>query len=442
MGAALARARAIAPCLPSPPDAGDDDANDDGANAQEHEKSPSALAVEQFLAREDAARRRRERAAASAAPAAASAAPRGVSSLRYVIDHRDSGAVELVVAWVTSTSALRDAEREARLRDSDEARRTFGTTRGAGGDDDASSSMAAAARGTEGGIAKERFVAALYASVEASSADDKDKWLSLGRHACEPSVDKPHVGILVPVFRDEEKRRSTLARSLIAAPKWTIPPTSRVSSTTFHLILSTIVDGATARGGVADGDATQHALDAKRLLDDAKTRLVGEVKFQLMDLCADANRELRLEVYTKSTKQTSLTVDVKQAEITIRLTPPEISRAWCESTSSSSATSKVARARDSTPRDAMSFETLFEQYEAAVLDANAVVGIDHYNARKARLKAQLARVNYNAQGSTASSRTKASFRLAAADDADLIDEDSRTPSRPPNRASGARKRPK
>lgn len=439
MGAAIARARAIVPCLPSPPDNGDDDANDDGANAQEHEKSPSALAVEKFLAREDAALRRRERAA-SAAPAAAATAPRGVSSLRYVIDNRDSGAVELVVARVTSTSALRDAEREARLRDSDEARRTFGMTRGAGGDDGASSSMAAAARGAESGIAKERFVAALYASVEASSADDKDKWLSLGRHACEPSVDKPHVGILVPLFRDEEKRRSTLARSLIAAPKWTIPPTSRVSSTTFHLILSTIVDGATAH--VADGDATRHALDTKRLLDDAKTRIVGEVKFTLMDLCADASRQLRLDVYAKSTKQTSLTVDVKQAEITIRLTPHEISRAWCESTSSSSATSKVARARDSTPRDAMSFETLFEQYEAAVLDANAVVGIDYYNARKARLKAQLARVNYNAQGSTASSRTKASFRLAAADDADLIDNDSRTPSRPPNRASGARKRPK
>ena len=440
MGAALARARAIVPCLPSPPDDGDDDANGDGANAQEHEKSPSALAVEKFLAREDAARRRRERAAASAAPAAASAVPRGVSSLRYVIDNRDSGAVELVVARVTSTSALRDAEREARLRDSDEARRTFGTTRGAGGDDGASSAMAAAARGAEGGIAKERFVVALYASVEASRADDKDKWLSLGRHACEPSVDKPHVGILVPLFRDEEKRRSTVARSLMAAPKWTIPTTSRISSTTFHLILSTIVDGATAR--VADGDVTRHALDAKRLLDDAKTRLVGEVKFTLMDLCSDTSRQLRLDVYAKSTKQTSLTVDVKQAEITIRLTPPEISRAWCESTSSSSTTSKVARARDSTPRDAMSFETLFEQYEAAVLDANAVVGIDHYNARKARLKNQLARVNYNAQGSTASSRTQAPFRLAAADDADLIDEDSRTPSRPPNRASGARKRPK
>lgn len=95
MGAALARARAIVPCLPSPPDAGDDDANDDGANAQEHEKSPSALAVEKFLAREDAALRRRERAA-SAAPAAAAAAPRGVSSLRYVIDNRDSGAVEQI----------------------------------------------------------------------------------------------------------------------------------------------------------------------------------------------------------------------------------------------------------------------------------------------------------------------------------------------------------
>jgi hypothetical protein len=354
-----------------------------------------------------------------------------------VIDKRDSGVVELVVARVTSSSALRAAERDARLRDSDEVRRAFGKDESA--EDDRRNASSSKASSRNGGV-KERFVVAMYASVEPNDRSKKN-WILLGRHACEPSVHEPHAGVLVPLFRDEEKRDVVVARSLIAAPKFQVPAKSRAASTTFHVLLSAIIDDSTTRGGVIDdADNARRAWDANALSNDAKTRLVGEAKFTLMDLCASDAREVRLDVRNRSVKQPSLgAVDVKHAEITIRMTPPEISRAWCAEKVTDSA---FVRLRDVAPRGAMSFEALFEQYEDVVIDANAVVGVDHYNARKAKLKAQTARMRLNAPSSSSpsSSKAKASFRLAAPDDADRLDDDASATSRPPNRASGARAR--
>jgi len=365
-----------------------------------------------------------------------------------IVCARDSGVVEIALGEFTSARILRIRERECARKHKeseldDGARRGGGrrkTTDDGGLDEEerAREKIKASARDLEEleEEKRERYVAVLYRE----SDDGKRKWVSLGRRAFAPRVeasDGTTTTTLVALFRDDERRRASEARKLSAAPKWVVPRDVDAAKTTFSLIFSVADDGARTTT-TTDADAAKKELDVKFSLDGVKTRVIGEVRFTLMDLCANNRREMNVGVLSKSLKHEKSigAVDVKRAEITLKLTPSDISRAWC-ARSAKSKFSKINRPRDETPSHALAFEALLESYEDAVADADAVIGLDARKARRAKMKSESSRARFDADEYEA--RARLSFRSRAVDDVLTLGDVARRPERAPNRASSRRK---
>jgi hypothetical protein len=84
----------------------------------------------------------------------------------------------------------------------------------------------------------------------------------------------------------------------------------------------------------------------------------------------------------------------------------------------------------------MPFEALADQYDDALVEANAVVGFEHYRQRKERLKAARASKSF-----VEDTKTSSSHRLISVDDAVALGDFTAVASVKTNRAVGARSRP-
>ena len=330
---------------------------------------------------------------------------------RRAVDASDTGAVEIALRRLRSEQFLRAAERRER-----EARERDGETALVRETD----IMGKKTKQKKDALVRERFAATLYAKMEGKG---KQRWASLGRRACEPSVDAE--GALVPLFRDEEMRRTNVARAMFCAPKWTAPKGCDALKTVFHLVLETLPT-AVERDVVTEDDVRKKIANEKDELADAKGKLFADLKFTLMDLCAGPER--RLEVEARAPPRANARSDARgalRAECVLQLTPVDFSRP---------PPSARGRQRDATPPDVMSFEELFDQYEDALVDANAVVGVEHYRQRKERIKSALRAKSF------IDPSTQTSHRLVAVDDATTFDDvaSARRSSNKSNRAVGAR----
>lgn len=330
---------------------------------------------------------------------------------RRAVDASDTGAVEIALRRLRSEQFLRAAERRER-----EARERDGETALVRETD----IMGKKTKQKKDALVRERFAATLYAKMEGKG---KQRWASLGRRACEPSVDAE--GALVPLFRDEEMRRTNVARAMFCAPKWTAPKGCDALKTVFHLVLETLPT-AVERDVVTEDDVRKKIANEKDELSDAKGKLFADLKFTLMDLCAGPER--RLEAEARAQPRANARSDARgalRAECVLQLTPVDFSRP---------PPSARGRQRDATPPDVMSFEELFDQYEDALVDANAVVGVEHYRQRKERIKSALRAKSF------IDPSTQTSHRLVAVDDATTFDDvaSARRSSNKSNRAVGAR----
>ena len=104
--------------------------------------------------------------------------------------------------------------------------------------------------------------------------------------------------------------------------------------------------GAKPRGGAVVAAAP----------DRRGARLVGEVKFSLRHLLADARRQARSDLCVTSADAGVGDVDVRVGEVVMRLAPPAITRDWDE---------KRAGGRPRTPAGTLSFDALLAQLRAA-----------------------------------------------------------------------------
>ena len=323
------------------------------------------------------------------------------------VDASDTGAVEIALRRLRSEQFLRAAERRAR-----KARERAGATELVHDTDIMGKRMR-----KNYALVRERFAATLYAKME---AEGKPRWTSLGRRVCEPSVDAE--GALVPLFRDEETRRTNVARALFCAPKWTAPRGCDARTTTFHLVLETLPPPV-ERDVVTEADARKKIANDRDALANTKGKLFGDLKFTLMDLCAGPERRLEAEARAPLPANARAAArGALRAECVLQLTPFDFSR-------------PRGRHRDITPPRAMPFEELFDQYEDALVDADAVVGVEHHRQRKRRLKSAL-----RAKSFIDPRRT--SHRLIAVDDSTTFDDlaSERRRSKTSNRAVGARVR--
>jgi len=330
---------------------------------------------------------------------------------RRAVDASDTGAVEIALRRLRSEQFLRAAERRVR-----EARERDGETALVRETD----IMGKKQKQKKVAIVRERFAATLYAKMEGKG---KQRWASLGRRACEPSVDAE--GALVPLFRDEEMRRTNVAKAMFCAPKWTAPKGCDALKTVFHLVLETLPT-AVERDVVTEDDVRKKIANEKDELADAKGKLFADLKFTLMDLCAGPERQLKAEA--RAPPRENARSDARgalRAECVLQLTPVDFSRP---------PPSARGRQRDATAPDVMSFEELFDQYEDALVDANAVVGVEHYRQRKERIKSALRAKSF------IDPSTQTSHRLVAVDDATTFEDvaSARRRSNKTNRAVGAR----
>ena len=162
-------------------------------------------------------------------------------------------------------------------------------------------------------------------------------------------------------------------RSLLCSPTWRAPAWCDVKETPFHLVLERLKPAP-----------EHHRDDAKKVMIDKdalcaeKGEPFADVRFVLMDLCSNDERRLELDALAKARGGAP---GNKLADVVLQLTPVEFSRAW------RSTRARVGTKRDATPAHEMSFEALADQYDDALVEANAVVGVEHYRQRKERLKA-------------------------------------------------------
>ena len=266
--------------------------------------------------------------------------------------------MEIALRALRSAQHEREIEREAReRRERDGEPRLRDKVDGLGN---------ANARGKRK-LVRERFACSLYAK----RGGDDGKWANLGRRACEPSVARE--GAMCALFRDEAARRVRVQRSLLCSPTWRAPAWCDVKETPFHLVLERLKPAP-----------EHHQDDAKKVMIDKdalcaeKGEPFADVRFVLMDLCSNDERRLELDALAKARGGAP---GNKLADVVLQLTPVEFSRAW------RSKRARVGTKRDATPAHEMSFEALADQYDDALVEANAVVGVEHYRQRKERLKA-------------------------------------------------------
>jgi len=358
------------------------------------------------------------------------------SSSRCVSDG-DSGCVEVALTQFWSAARLRDDERLAReaLEDAGAEARLERARDGMGNED------ARAGRGKRA-LAVERFAVSLYAkrggegvgaSVGASErgVGAGRGWTHLGRFACEPSATED--GALVPLFRDEERRRPSIAASLTCAPKWTVPSWCDAASTTFHVVIEKLSDANVA---VSEEDA-QRGWRNREVMSERKGTPYGDATFTLLDCCSRGReRGVVLEVRGRANPNAprGASRGPVTAECVLVLTPREFSRAWCAGRRGVF----KSGGREITPAGAMSFETLYDQVEDALEDANAVLSVVKFRQRKERVKSALTSKPLS-KGSKTSAPT---HRLVAVDDVDLgdLDADADAPNRPLNRATARSRR--
>lgn len=335
------------------------------------------------------------------------------------VSEEDSGAVEVALVELRSEARLRDDERLRRegLEDAGEEARLERARDGMGNEDER------AGRGKRT-LAVERFAVSLYA--KRGGGGGGWEWVSLGRRACEPSGTAD--GALAPLFRDEERRRPSVAASLTCAPKWTVPAWCDAASTTFHLVIEKLSESNVA---LTEEDA-KRAWRNREAMSERKGTPYGDATFTLLDLCSHGRErgavvEARGRVNPNAARGASR--GPVTAECVLVLTPRELTRAWRVGGRGKA----QSGAREITPAGAMSFETLYDQVEDALEDANAVLSVVKFRQRKERAKSSLTSKPL-AKGSKTSAPT---HRLVAVDDVDLgdLDADADAPNRPLNRAS-------
>lgn len=215
-----------------------------------------------------------------------------------------------------------------------------------------------------------------------------------------------------------------LARNLICAPKWTAPNGSDASSTTFHLVLSEL-PSSTHAAAVKESDV-KHALEEKNDLDSVKGRTIGDAKFTLLDLLSSLDRRLDVVVVANTDAHGGVAVPV--AEITLALTPPEVSRAW-NAHRTGGADSQIGHLREACASSALSFEALFDQYENHLLDSNAIASVEHHRRRQAR-------INSSKLGKDLTEKsTGVHYRIAGLEDVRLVSDAAAVASDAPPRSA-------
>lgn len=387
------------------------------------DEDPALATLDAYLALEERRRASRRTSASSSR----GRRDRAESVATSTLDAYDSGAVEIAACRLRSARVMREEERDARRafeRETGEARLK------------ASDSRASERRKGE----KERFAVALYCRHAGPSGggeagrsggdggsrggrvgvtdgggrattneSSSSKWIGLGRRACEPCRERD--GNLLPLWGKEESREVALARSLICAPKWTAPNGSDASSTTFHLVLSEL-PSSTHAAAVKESDV-KHALEEKNDLDSVKGRMIGDAKFTLLDLLSSLDRRLDVVVVANTDAHGGVAVPV--AEITLALTPPEVSRAW-NAHRTGGADSQIGHLREACASSALSFEALFDQYENHLLDSNAIASVEHHRRRQAR-------INSSKLGKDLTEKTTGGhYRLAGLEDVRLASD--------------------
>lgn len=356
------------------------------------DEDPALATLDAYLALEERRRASRRTSASSSR----GRRDRAESVATSTLDAYDSGAVEIAACRLRSARVMREQERDARRafeRETGEARLK------------ASDSRASERRKGE----KERFAVALYCRHAGPSGGGEagrsggdggsrggrvgvtdgggramtnesslSKWIGLGRRACEPCRERD--GNLLPLWGKEESREVALARNLICAPKWMAPNGTDASSTMFHLVLSEL-PSSTHAAVVKESDV-KHALEEKNDLDSVKGRMIGDAKFTLLDLLSSLDRRLDVVVVANTDAHGGVAVPV--AEITLALTPPEVSRAW-NAHRTGGADSQIGHLREACASSALSFEVLFDQYENHLFDSNAIASVEHHRRRQARI---------------------------------------------------------
>ena len=402
----------LMPCLPwkSRDDDAAGDAEDARAREDDDDDDDGAVAALDALARREARRTRARdemrRGVGTRAKGAGAARGRIEGATTRVVDASDSGPVEIALRALRSEQYEREIEREARERhERDGEPRLRDKVDGLGN---------ANARGKRK-MTRERFACSLYAK----RGGDDGKWANLGRRACEPSV--AHEGAMCPLFRDDATRRVRVQRSLLCSPTWRAPAWCDVKETPFHLVLERLKPAL-----------EYHRDDAKKVMIDKdalcaeKGKPFADVRFVLMDLCSNDERRLELDALAKARGGAP---GNKLADVVLQLTPVEFSRAW------RSTRARIGTKRDVTPAHEMPFEALADQYDDALVQANAVVGVEHYRQRKERLKAAR-----QSKPFVKDDHTSPSHRLISVDDAVALGDFTAVASVKTNRAVGARSR--
>jgi len=394
------------------------------AETVNEDEDPALATLDAYLALEERRRAaRRTTSSSSRGRREERVVDRVESVATSTLDAYDSGAVEIAACRLRSARVMREEERDARRafeRETGEARLK------------ALDSRASELRTGE----KERFAVALYCRHAGQSGGgegdgrggvggegdgrgrvtdggravtESSKWIGLGRRACEPCCERD--ANLLPLWGKEEFREVALARSLICAPKWTVPNGTEASSTKFHLVLSEL-PSSTQVAAVKDSDV-KRALEERNDLDSVKGRMLGDAKFTLLDLLSSLDRRLDV-VVTNTDAHGGVAVPV--AEITLALTPPEVSRAW-NAHRTGGVDSQIGHLREACASSVLSFEALFDQYENHLLDSNAIASVEHHRRRQARINSSKLAKDLTAAVGGSTRRHHQNYRLAGLEDA-------------------------
>jgi hypothetical protein len=146
----------------------------------------------------------------------------------------------------------------------------------------------------------------------------------------------------------------------------------------------------------------------------------------LLDLLSSLDRRLDVVVVANTDVHGGVAVPV--AEITLALTPPEVSRAW-NAHRTGGADSQIGHLREACASSALSFEALFDQYENHLLDSNAIASVEHHRRRQAR-------INSSKLGKDLTEKsTGGHYRLAGLEDVRLASDAAAVASDAPTRSA-------
>lgn len=107
-----------------------------------------------------------------------------------------------------------------------------------------------------------------------------------------------------------------------------------------------------SRGSTPFKDGVNRPVARRERGGRSAPRTVGELKFTMRDLVQKNNREWKTELTTTDRAGRFGDVGIKTADVTLRLTPVEMTRGWTKQT------------KPRTPKELLSFETLLEQLKA------------------------------------------------------------------------------